>query len=108
MSKINLVDDNNFDVEVLQSTTPVLVEFGAEWCAPCHKQLPILEKFAEDNSDKLKIVKMDIDESPKTTSKFSIKSVPTLMLFNLGKKMDSKVGLTPATVLHKMILDKLV
>jgi len=107
MSTINSVDDSNFDTEVLQSTVPVLVEFGATWCGPCKRQLPILEKLATDNIT-LKVVKLDIDDAPEVTSKFSIKSVPTIMLFKSGVKVDSKVGLTTAASLAEMVAKNLI
>lgn len=107
MSNILNVDDSNFDVEVLNSNLPVLVEFGAAWCGPCQRQLPVLEKLAEEYSNKLKVVKLDIDDSPTVTSKYGIRSVPTLVLFKDGVKLEIKVGLTSQAILKQLLSDKL-
>jgi thioredoxin 1 len=97
--KIIEINDSNFDEEVLMSPIPVLVDMSAVWCGPCKKQLPILEACATDNAGKVKIVKVDIDDSPTIASRFGIRSVPSLILFNLGKQVDMKVGLTSASSL---------
>jgi thioredoxin 1 len=102
------VDDNNFEAEVLQSKLPVLVDFGAAWCGPCQRQLPIIEKFASDNSQTVKVCTLDIDDSPQITSKLGIRSVPSLVLFQDGQKLDMKVGLTSAASLDTLLLEKLV
>jgi thioredoxin 1 len=107
MSDVIYVDDASFEAEVLNSKIPVLVDFGAAWCGPCQRQLPVLEKFATDNSPKLKVVKVDIDESPQTSAKFGIRSVPSLLLFNQGQKVDMKVGLTSKADLDRFILEKI-
>lgn len=107
MSDVIYVDDANFEAEVLNSKVPVLVDFGAAWCGPCQRQLPVLEKFATDNSPKLKVVKVDIDESPQISAKFGIRSVPSLLLFNQGQKVDMKVGLTSKADLDRFILEKI-
>ena len=93
MSNVVHVDDNNFETEVLQSEVPVLVDFGATWCGPCQRQLPIVEKFANEYVG-VKVCKVDIDDAPAVASKLGIRGVPTLMLFNEGKSVGSKVGLT--------------
>lgn len=93
MSNVVHVDDNNFETEVLQSEVPVLVDFGATWCGPCQRQLPIVEKFANEQVA-VKVCKVDIDDAPAVASKLGIRGVPTLMLFNEGKSVGSKVGLT--------------
>jgi thioredoxin 1 len=106
MSDVVHVNDDNFEKEVLQSTTPVLVDFSAVWCGPCQRQLPIIEKFASDNKKRVKVCKIDVDDSPMVTSKYSIKSVPCIMLFNLGSKVDTKVGLTSLASLDNFLLEK--
>jgi thioredoxin 1 len=104
MSDIKNVDDNNFDAEVLQSTLPVLVDFGASWCGPCQRQLPILEKFATINRQLVKVVSIDIDEAPKTVAKFGIRSVPTLVMLNKGTQTGTKVGLTSLAELSSLLI----
>lgn len=107
MSDVLYVDDSNFETEVLQSNQPVLVDFSAVWCGPCQRQLPILEKFASENKSRVKVVKMDVDEAPETVAKFSVKGVPSLLLFNNGKKVDMKVGLTTSAALDNFLLEKI-
>jgi len=107
MSKLLVVDDTNFESEVLQSKLPVLVDFSASWCGPCQRQLPIMEKFASENPNRVKVVKVDVDDSPGVASKFGIRSVPSLLLFNEGKKVDMKVGLTTLSGLDNFLLEKI-
>lgn len=106
MSDFLQVDESNFESEVLQSKIPVLVDFGATWCMPCVRQIPVLEKLALAKSG-LKIVKIDIDDSPGIASKFGIRSVPSLLLFNNGQKIDMKVGLSSLSDLEKFVTDKI-
>lgn len=105
MSNIVHVDDNNFEAEVLQSEVPVLVDFGATWCGPCQRQLPIVEKFATDNVN-VKVCKVDIDDAPAVASKLGIRGVPTLMLFNEGKSIGYKVGLTSLAEISNFVMTK--
>lgn len=107
MSDLLYVDDSNFEEEVLNSKVPVLVDFSATWCGPCQRQLPVLQLFAEAHIDKIKVVKVDIDESPHISSKFGIRSVPSLLLFNAGQKVDMKVGLTSLADLNVFISEKI-
>ena len=106
MSDIVIVDDNNFETEVLQSRIPVLVDFSAIWCGPCQRQLPIVEKFAADNKNRVKVCKVDVDDAPGIASQLGIKSVPSIVLFHWGKKVDSKVGLTSLAALDNFVLEK--
>lgn len=106
MSDVISVDDTNFETEVLQSKLPVLVDFGAPWCGPCQRQIPIMEKFAADNLTRVKVCQIDVDDSPAIASKFGIKSVPSILLFYRGIKVDSKVGLTTLNVLDAMVTEK--
>ena len=107
MSNVIEVNDDNFEVEVLESTVPVLVDFGAVWCGPCQRQLPIMEKFASENLQKVKVCKVDVDESPKVAAKLNIKGVPSIVLFDNGKKLDMKVGLTSSAALSSFLLEKI-
>jgi len=106
MSDVLTVDDDNFETEVLQSDKPVLVDFSAVWCGPCQRQLPIIEKFATDNKERVKVVKVDVDDAPLAAYKFGIKSVPSILLFNAGVRIDSKVGITSFASLDNLLLEK--
>lgn len=105
MSNVVHVDDSNFEAEVLQSEVPVLVDFGATWCGPCQRQMPIVEKFATENQA-VKVVAVDIDDAPVVASKLGIRGVPTLMLFNGGKSVGSKVGLTSLAEISNFVMTK--
>jgi len=84
--------DQSFDQEVLQASVPVLVDYWAEWCGPCKMIAPILEELAGEYGDRLKIVKLNIDENPETPPKYGIRGIPTLMLFKDGNVEATKVG----------------
>ena len=106
MSDLIYVDDNNFEAEVLSSSVPVLVDFSATWCGPCQRQLPLLEKYATENLGKIKVVKIDIDDASIITAKLGVRSVPTMMLFNQGKNLGYKVGLTSFAELSSFVMTK--
>lgn len=89
---IHYVTDGNFEAEVLQSQTPVLVDYWAEWCGPCKMISPILDDVAKDYAGKLKIAKLNIDENQDTPAKYGIRGIPTLMLFKGGNVEATKVG----------------
>jgi thioredoxin 1 len=89
---IHYVTDGNFDAEVLQSSTPVLVDYWAEWCGPCKMIAPILDDVAKEYSGKLKVAKLNIDENQETPAKYGIRGIPTLMLFKGGNIEATKVG----------------
>jgi thioredoxin 1 len=103
MNKIHSIDDDNFTPEVLESESPVLVEFGATWCGPCKTQLPILQ-LLKDTFNTLKVVKVDIDDSPSTTNKYNVKAVPTLLFIKDGVVLHTKVGLSSLNDLTKLVL----
>ncbi len=86
------VSDSTFDSEVLQSSTPVLVDYWAEWCGPCKMIAPILDDVAKDYAGKLKVAKLNIDENQETPPKYGIRGIPTLMLFKNGNVEATKVG----------------
>lgn len=107
MSEVKSVDDSNFETEVLNTKGTILVDCGATWCSPCQRQLPILEKFAEENFGKIKVVSIDIDDAPLTVAKLGIRSVPTLLTFEDGKQVGMKVGLTTLAELNNFLFVKL-
>lgn len=86
------VSDASFAEDVLQSSTPVLVDFWAEWCGPCKQIGPALEAISEEMGDRMKIAKVNIDESPDTPGKFHVRGIPTLMIFKDGQVVATKVG----------------
>ena len=91
---LNAVDDASFAAEVLQSDQPVLVDFWADWCAPCKAMDPILEKAAADLSGRVKLVKLNGADNPSTMSQYGVRNMPTYLLFNKGEVVDMKVGAT--------------
>ncbi|HAO59122.1 MAG TPA: thioredoxin [Psychrobacter sp.] len=97
--------DSNFEQDVAQSDVPVLVDFWAAWCGPCKAIAPVLEELADDYAGKVKVVKVDVDENPETASRFGIRSIPTLMVFKGGEKVDMVMGLQPKADLAAL-LDK--
>ena len=102
MSSIAVTDDN-FESEVLQSDTPVLVDFWAEWCGPCKQLSPIIDELAGDMGDKLKVVKVNIEDAPEAPSKYGVRGVPTLMVFKGGELVDTKVGGMPKSQLAEWV-----
>ena len=95
MAEISDVTDATFESEVLKSTTPVLVDFWAEWCGPCKAIAPIVKEIADDNGDKLKVVKINIDESPQTPGNYGIRSIPTILMFKDGQVVSQLTGARP-------------
>jgi len=92
MSSISHVTDASFEQEVLKASSPVLVDFWAEWCGPCKMIGPVLEEISGEYAGKLKVAKLNIDENPQTPPKYGIRGIPTLMLFKNGQVEATKVG----------------
>jgi len=86
------VNDQNFDEEVLASDRPVLVDFWAEWCVPCHMVSPVIEEIARGSEGRIKAVKLNVDDNPETTRKLGVMSIPTLIMFKDGQEKARVVG----------------
>ena len=97
------VSDDTFEAEVIQSNVPVVVDFWTTWCGPCKMIAPILEEVAEEMGDKVKIVKVDVDQNNQTAGKYNIMSVPSLLFFKNGEVVDQVVGAVPKAQLMQRI-----
>ncbi|WP_448583018.1 thioredoxin TrxA [Thermaurantiacus sp.] len=97
------VTDRSFAADVLQSETPVLVDFWAEWCGPCRMIAPALEEIADELAGRVTIAKINIDEEPETAMKFGIRSIPTMMIFKGGEVVATKLGAEPKSALKRWI-----
>jgi thioredoxin 1 len=96
------VNDDNFQAEVIDSSKPVLVDFFASWCGPCQMLAPTIEELANEQ-DKVKVVKVDVDDAPEVAAKYGIQSIPTLVLFEGGQAKAKKVGVVPKEDLEEMM-----
>ena len=103
MSNILAITDHTFENEVVNSATPVLVDFWAQWCGPCKAITPILEDLMPTYAGKVKIVKLDVDSNPATPPKFGVRGIPTLILFKNGQVQATQVGLLSKTELTSFI-----
>ena len=100
---VDKVTDATFDQDVLKASGPVVVDFWAEWCGPCRMIAPALEEISKSLGDKVKIVKLNVDENPATAAKYGIMSIPTLMLFKGGELASRQVGAAPRQKLEQWI-----
>ena len=97
------VTEATFEQEVLKSETPVLVDFWAEWCGPCHAVSPVLEKIAEEQGDQLKLVKVNIDNEQALSLRYGVMSIPTMILFKEGAPAAAAVGAQPKAALERSL-----
>jgi thioredoxin len=103
MADVLAVSDDSFEREVLQSPTPVLIDFWAPWCAPCRAIGPVVEELAKEYSGKLKVVKMNVDDNPQTPSKYGVRGIPNLIVFQGGQVKEQIVGAVPKAQLVRAI-----
>jgi len=105
MAGVNVleINDLNFDSEVLKSSVPFLLDFGAVWCGPCRALSPVVDKLADEVKGKARVGKLDIDDSPATATKFGIRSVPTVLVFKDGKEAGRHIGATNKETLARLL-----
>ncbi|MCJ7792540.1 MAG: thioredoxin [Candidatus Marinimicrobia bacterium] len=98
-----VLNDQNFEKEVLKAEKPVLVDFWAPWCGPCLMAGPVVETLAEEYQDKVKVGKLNVDESPKMAVKYGVMSIPTVIIFNQGKEVKKQIGFPGKKAYQKLI-----
>ncbi len=103
LKKMIILNDSNFDQEVLKSALPVMVDFWAPWCGPCQMAEPVIEKLATEYEGKVRIGKLNVDENPQIAPKFGIMSIPTVITFKGGKEIRREIGFVGQTGYEKMI-----
>jgi len=103
MADLLAVSDESFEREVLQSPTPVLIDFWAPWCGPCRAIAPVVEELARDYAGKLKVVKMNVDDNPRTPMKYGVRGIPNLIVFEGGQMKEQIVGAVPKAQLVKAV-----
>jgi len=103
MANVTTVADDTFELEVLKSSTPVLIDFWAPWCAPCRAIAPIVEEISQTYAGKLKVVKMNVDDNPKTPSRYGVRGIPNLIVFHSGQVKEQITGLRSKADLVKLI-----
>lgn len=101
--KVLTLDDNNFEAEVINSSQPVLVDFWATWCAPCKAIAPTIDALAAEYEGKVKVGKVNVDDSQATPAKYGVRGIPTIILFKDGKVVDQVVGAVPKSQLEALI-----
>jgi len=105
MGATKVVTDETFDTDVLQNSKPVVVDYWAEWCGPCRMVAPVLEEIASEHSDKIEVVKLNIDENPKVAQRYQIMAIPTMSVFHNGEVVKQIVGAKPKAALLADLAD---
>lgn len=103
VAPVGAVTDENWDKLVLESTVPVLVDFWAPWCGPCRMIAPLVDELAVQYGEKVRVLKLNTDESPRTATAYGIRSIPTVMLFKAGEKKESVIGAVQKSTLEQMV-----
>ncbi len=103
MAEVLEVTDQNFEAEVLRADVPTVIDFWAEWCAPCRAIAPIVKDLAEQYAGKVKIVKMNIDENPNTPGKYGVRAIPTVLAFKGGNVVEQITGARPKSAFVEMV-----
>jgi len=102
MAEATEVTDETFEAEVLNSDKPVVLDFWAEWCAPCRQLSPIIEQLALDYRDRIKVVKLNIDDSPQTPGRYQVRAIPTVLAFQNGQVVQQLQGVRPKAEFEEM------
>lgn len=105
MGATKVVTDATFDTEVLGNSKPVVVDYWAEWCGPCRMVSPVLEEIASEHSDKIDVVKLNIDDNPATSQRYGIMAIPTMSVFQNGQVVKQIVGAKPKAALLRELAD---
>ncbi len=103
MAELLEVNDQNFEAEVIQSDKPVIVDFWAEWCAPCRAIAPIIGDLATTYGEQVKIVKMNVDENPNTPARYGVRAIPTVLAFSKGQVVEQITGARPRSAFEEMV-----
>jgi thioredoxin 1 len=103
MAGVTEVDDQAFDQEILKAEMPVLVDFWADWCVPCHMVSPVVEEIGRDKADVLKVAKLNVDDNPESAQRYGVMSIPTLILFKGGLEVSRVVGAKPKDAILREI-----
>jgi thioredoxin 1 len=103
MATATAVTEQSFDQDVLQSDKPVIVDFWAEWCGPCHAVAPVLDRIVDESNGELGLVKVNIDEQPALAQRFGVQSIPTIILFKDGEPAAAAIGAQPKTALERAL-----
>jgi thioredoxin len=103
MATATAVTEQNFEQDVLQSDKPVIVDFWAEWCGPCHAVAPVLDRIVDESNGELRLVKVNIDEQPALAQRFGVQSIPTMILFKDGEPAAAAIGAQPKTALERAL-----